>query len=53
MDNPDGLFVMPFQELYLLDYLQSALTVCQWRVTKLEVTKSFYCHFPFMNAHEL
>ena len=49
MDNLDTLFLMPFHGVYLLDYLVSY----QWAVSKLGVNKSFGCHSPFMNVHEL
>ena len=54
MYNLDTLFLMPFHDVYLLDYLISCYErLYQWAVTKLGDNKSFPCHSPFMNVHEL
>ena len=58
----DSLFLMPFHKVYLLFKLLSNFITIQfpimehpylWAVNNLGGNKSFHCHSPFMNAHEL
>ena len=54
MHNLDTLFLVPFYEVYLLDYVISYYGASiQLAVTKLGGNKDFHCHFPFMNVHKL
>ena len=52
--NLDRLFLIPFRGVSLLDYLISCLEHPYHRaVTKHGGDKNFYCHFPFMNTHQI
>ena len=52
MFNHDTLFVMPFHEIYLLDYLISYYGT-SIPMESNQTNKSIHCHSPFMNVHEL
>ena len=51
MHNLDRLFIMSFHEVYLLDclisYYQTSIPMGN------NGNKSFHCHSPFMDVHEL
>ena len=46
MHNLDRLFLMPFHEVYLLNYIVS------YYGTSIPMGSN-HCHYPFMNAHKL
>ena len=55
MHNLDRLFIMSFHEVYLLDCLISyyQTSIPMGNNQTLGGNKSFHCHSPFMDVHEL